>query len=425
MSSARPTYVYVTNSTEPERKLLQQLVARAFRGLPYPSSGARVRLGETAQIIIKRSSHLYIFDDAAMTKFEMPLDSKATESGAEKAAGSLILMLNQLFNKAHPKLPPFLWQRITPKRIGEAPSPARLVTDARPDHWFFAFELVMPTPDGMTNGVQGAVLEMRLRPDGNKGWRLIMLHIRFPLLGHRIEASSIFLKSRLLKDQDAQPVKAKPDPSKSLVMPKAILGSLTLPIDGPEIPFITPHDALPEAPQKPLPVMPLHAFMLPVEGSNLLAPFLVLGEGDGRQFAPATTESARLMIHQQQQGSITILTALVMPATHSDWSFVWYHAGLNANRAQAGNDAIGVGNTLIIPEGLHEIDVVGTRYYEIEIQGVKSLMPVVLRCRRMISSTMMWIEVERDQAQQLITHHGEPHGDAPDAAPSAHDHHAS
>jgi hypothetical protein len=417
MTASGSANVYVFGATLEQRQKLAAAIKMLLTGLGL----LREIVGDSGpRVEIKKSTHLYVVDDPVLSGELQPGEPIKTGQWlkARKQAAEVIAALDRLFAKPRPDLPPFLWPKLKP-RFSRA-APGRIVSSGKPNHWFIGYELLMDGPDGRANGIRGAIMEFRLVPLAGGGWRLLLLHIRFPLLGTPLPAPLFRLKQtkpvKILGDKSE-----KADPTKSLTLPpSAGFGSLSLPAPKPATvqPEAEPAKAVASAGPPPI------HYVMPVEGSNLLAPYYAFAGEGGEQYAPATAESAIILIERQRPGGLILLKAAVAPATGAPWAFAWHYAGMEKGRPNRPVQAMATGPILLLPEGLYDVDLLVTRTVRIGPPETGATATIVLRTRRMMSSAHAIVPVAEGEAETIVHSHGEREAAAPAGDEPPGHHHA-
>jgi hypothetical protein len=402
--SAATANIYVTEATVDQRLKLAAMIGDVLRGLRLLSKGARVQ--------VKRSTHLYVVDDrllsgeggsgeAGAMKLEPAEKHQWVE--ARERADEAVGALDSLFAKADPRLPLFLWPLLE-KRFNRH-APGRIALNGAPHHWFVGYELLMQPPRGEANGILGAFMEFRLLPLPTGEWRLLLLHIRFPLLAKPMQAPLFDLRPPSPPPQED----AAPDPGKDLLIPKNFkiaplrLDRKTSPVRVGAQPLIGRAES--EPPMR---------YVLPVEGSNLLAPYYAFAADEGELFAPATSQSAMILIDRQSPAGLLQLKAAIAPTTDAAWTFAWHYAGVETGRPNRPVNGMSMGAVLVLPEGLYDIDLLVTRAVDIGLAERGEKATIMLRTRRMISSEHPIVPVAEDQTESFADGHG---GEAAAAGP--------
>ncbi len=423
MITGAPAKVYVAQATSDQRLAVARMVRDALAGMGLLSK-------ETCKVLVKKSTHLYVFDDAYLCAGWAGEDIGAMDFEprsmmislrvqvpqwirAEWMAGEIIHALDTLFAKDLVGYPAFLWRQYTPKFLRSAPG--RITSRGEPHHWFIAYELLMPTPDGETTPVYGAIMELRLMPLKDGQWRLLILHIRIPLLAQAVETR--YLPAAPTSNPTPRPTPA-PNPSIPLSIPEPF-GSLQF----------KPSPERTGTAQTSSPSRPRVSYVVPPEGSNLFAPYYVLADEEGDQLAPATCESARILLDRRLVGRQIVLRAMIAPETGAGWNFTWYYAGLQAGRVNAGAQAIAPGPALVLSDGCYDVDLVATKSSAIGSgTGARNVVTVV-RSRRLVSADHAVVEIAPERAQDFVHTHGnadEAQGESrPVMVGTAHSHHES
>ncbi len=394
-----PTFILAYASSE-QRSKLEAMIHRTLQGGEL--------LEPRALVLIKSSLALYVVDDQALfTPGDLLPEAEEAfgedQITAKLIADKILAILDGLFQKDFKGLPPFLWRYL--KREHIRTECARIVNHNKPDHWFVSYELKLQPETGEINGVHGTIIEIRLRKT-TAGWRIMVLHIRFPLLGFCETGDPIF------QQHSAPPPPAKeskPIPRKNLELRNLdSLQPLTLAdgllTGGPKTAEPSAGNIASDAPNfSHLPI----AFVLPAAGSNLVAPYYCIGK-DGGQPLPAARQSARLMLHEARIGTMVTFSASVMPANPKDgWVFFWRYRGMGAGLKRPCGCLSG--ESLTIQAGMYDLDLVATRYQVVSWEGQRLRIPVTLRLNRLVWSSMPVKDLPAGQADSLTTHtHGDP-----------------
>lgn len=399
MPAGGKAHFFLVKADHNQRRLFAAAVEAKLRSLNLMRNGMR--------IVVKKSLHLYVFDDHGLvTPGGRFVDNAVARRDVLVLSNEIELALADLFKHDLPGCPPFLWRylKVSPITLPGSPDglhmvSAKLVTGDVVDHWYVSYELKLQTPDGEVNGVHGAVMEMRFQPHRDGTLHLILLHIRMPLMGYSF--STRFDGIALPEVEIVAPRVApdghdlhRPTPSQPLELPDK--KTLDLP----------PHlftSAGPATGRDPA-IKPRLAFTLPVEGSNILAPQMLLGRGETLRHFPITRDSARLQIDHKRQGGMDVLTAKPFPATYDDWQFVWHFTHISSTQRDNPNGRIASGAALVLPRGSYQIDVLARRRYT--LPGSAGLgVDAVIRARRTIWASMEMTEVENEVAQQILAGH--------------------
>jgi hypothetical protein len=416
----RSATAYILGGTLEQRQGTEMMVQELLTGLDL--------LSDTAVVHVKKSTHLYVVDDLMLSGEPGPDKPAELEfeplywvlkpqwRQAEELAETILLGLDRIFAKPHAGWPAFLWPRATRKFSRSAPG--RLVSGGKPHHWFLLYELLMEVEGGHFNGIRGAFVELRLLPLAGGGWRLMLLHVRFPLLAEPVKTKLYPLPG---------PAGGSKEERKGQTKPKTLLWTAV-----PSIPPIGPLlvDAGPEeeghehehgpgseghahAASAADPPLATLRYVLPVEGSNLLAPYYAFAGEEDEQFAPATPESAIILIERKPTPGLLVLKAAVAPAAFAGWTFAWHHSGIEAGRRNRPSGGLATGPALVLPEGLFDIDLHVTRTVRIGEGRAARDVPLLLRTRRMISSAHAVGPIAPEAAEAIVHSHGGAGGGSP------------
>lgn len=415
-------HFFLVTADQKQRRLVVAAVEAKLRALKLLRPGMRVA--------VKKSLHLYVFDDHGLiTPGGGFVDNAVARRNVLALAREIELALADLFKRDLPGCPSFLWRylKVSPlalpgSTMGLHIVSAKLVTSDAVDHWYVSYELKMQTPDGEMNGIHGAIMEMRFQPQRGGSLHLILLHIRFPLMGyylptrfHGIALPEVDIA--VPRDEPGAHDHSMPKPHLPLQIPVTPPPSHDiLPLKIPDIETRVLPDRLitlaaPDNGKVP-PVKPRLAFALPVEGSNVLAPQMLLGSGETLRHFPVTPDSTRLMIDHRRQGGMDILTAHPFPATYDDWHYVWHIAEISSTQRSNPDGRIVTGKDLVLPRGSYQIDLLAQRRYALPGNAGLSI-DATIRARRTLWATMEMAEVDGAAAQQILA--GHHHGDDPGA----------